>query len=168
MTRRHLFLYIGLCLLLLVGVASCRQHDPDKEGIPAGLTGVDYLADHVSVQRFTVNGVSGAQAGKGGSTVCCVMLPRQWQPGMTVKVTWNVTNWRDCTGKDYEAVVPVDKYDEAGHVWVSFLPKGKVRVTASAWHGPGNPKYPGPHREIPKKFPWKVWPPHEHCPELYN
>jgi hypothetical protein len=141
-----------LILWLCSGVAACRE--PQEDTVGAGLTGIDHLADHLSVQEFSVDGHSGFQAGKGGRMVCCVSLPRQWHPGMSVMVRWNVTNWRDCHGEEFERRVPVDRYDEVGTVWVHFLSDGSVRVV-SANPGPGNPAYAGPHDPIPQKFPWK-------------
>lgn len=166
--RRLLSLPLVFALLLCAGIDACHQNDPDKAAIGATLTGVDYLPDHLGVQDFTVNGVDGAQAGKGGREVCCVLLPVKWQPGMTAKVTWNVTNFRDCTGTDYAADVPIDKYDEPGSLYVSFLPDGKVRITVSALDTPYSPGYQGPHLKIPDKHPWHVWPLHSHCPQLFK
>jgi hypothetical protein len=141
-----------LALWLCVGLAACRE--PTEDTVGAGLTGIDHLADHLSVQEFSVDGHSGFQAGKGGRMVCCVSLPSQWHPGLSVMVRWNVTNWRDCHGEEFERRVPVDRYDEVGTVWVHFLSDGSVRVV-SANPGPGNPAYAGPHDPIPQKFPWE-------------
>src|SRR5690606_23002247 len=113
------------------------------------------LADHLSVQDFSVAGYGGAQAGKGGSTVCCAMLPDRWRPGMAVEVRWNVTNWRDCEGQEFARQVPVDQYEEAGHLWVHFLADGSVRVVSSGLDAPESPTYPGPHDSIPQKHPWR-------------
>ena len=159
-----------LALPLLFALASCGQSQGvSRTGV--GLTGIDHLADHLSVQEFSVNGTSGAQAGKGGRVVCCVSLPDQWQPGMTVKVRWNVTNWRDCKGEEHEAVVPVEKYEEVGDLQVHFFPNNKVRVVSSIyapWSGPmPGSKYPIKD-PIPQKEPWKIYPPHEHCKESFE
>jgi hypothetical protein len=89
------------------------QIDPD-EIVGVSLTGIDHLADHLSVQDFYVDGTPGAQAGTGGSLLCCAKLPRVWRPGLTVEVRWNVTNWRDCTGEDFVKRVPVERYDQLG------------------------------------------------------
>ena len=160
----------GLAALLgLLLMGACGAKDLPSTGV--GLTGIDHLADHLSVQEFSVNGTSGAQAGKGGSMVCCVSLPDQWQPGMTVKVRWNVTNWRDCRGEEHEAVVPVERYEEVGRLYVHFFPDNKVRVIASNYYpegarGPGS-KYPIKD-PIPQKHPWKVYPPREHCADSFK
>lgn len=170
--KEHAFrMSLALLLFVCMGVAACQQHDPDKEGVGVLVTGVDYLPDHLSVQRFSVNGQDMGRAGGGGGGVCCAMLPVKWQPGMTVKITWNVTNWRDCTGKNYEAVVPVEKYDKVGNLFVSFFPNQKVRVVSSNYGVAGarmtGSKYPI-KAVIPDKHPWDKWPPDSHCPQLYK
>ncbi|NBA97758.1 DUF3304 domain-containing protein [Pseudomonas sp. R5(2019)] len=122
-----------------------------------GLTGIDHLPDHLSVQRFSVDGRGGAQAGKGGSLECCGSLPRKWQPDLTVKVRWNVTNWRDCKGEEHEEVVPVEPYDEIGRLYVHFFSDGSVRAVSSALATPRSPDYKGPHDRIPQKYPWQIY-----------
>jgi hypothetical protein len=158
---------VTILLVLVMGSTEC-QSSPVKSaksgGVPVGVTGIDYLADHLSVQRFNVNGLVGGRAGTGGSTSCCATLPEKWQPNMAVKVTWNVTNWRDCSGTDHEATVPVEQYAEAGRLYISFLPGNEVRAVSSALDTPRSPGYLGPKQAIPKKQPWKKYPPREHCP----
>jgi len=154
--------------LLLILLAGCDAGQARQDTIPAPLTGIDHLDDHLSVQDFWVNGTSGHQAGGGGSVVCCVKLPRQWHSSLTVVVGWGVTNWRDCTWESHERRVPVERYDEVGRVRVHFLSDGKVRVISSNV-GPGiyqpNEGYPGPHDPIPRKTPYEnygTWSPR--CP----
>ncbi len=140
-------------------LCACGSSSSSDATIGVGITGIDNLPeDYLSVQDFSVNGYNGAQAGKGGRTVCCAILPRKWRPGLTVKVHWNVTNWRDRTGAEFDAVVPVERYEEVGHLWVHFLPGGKARAVSSARLGPNNPDYPGPHDPIPNKEPWDKYP----------
>lgn len=156
--RGWLLAAVAACFLLAAPGCQARDTEPDpNEGIGVGITGIDHLADHLSVQRFSVNGYDASQAGKGGSTVCCATLPRKWRPGMTVKVRWDVTNWPARTFGYYEREVPVEKYEEVGQLWVHFLADGSVRVVSSI-DGPRSPAYPGPHDPIPQKYPWKKYP----------
>lgn len=141
------------------------QVDPD-ELVGVGLTGIDHLYDHLSVQEFSVDGASGAQAGDGARQVCCVKLPRVWHPGLTVEVRWNVTNWRDCTGQDLVNRVPVERYDQLGQMWVHFLPNGVVRVVSSNYYpeSAGRPDLKYPVKDpIPDKEPWDEYPLIETC-----
>ncbi|MGV5311691.1 DUF3304 domain-containing protein [Pseudomonas aeruginosa] len=154
--------------LLFLLLAGCDAGQARQDTVPAPLTGIDHLADHLSVQNFWVDGTSGFQAGRGARVVCCVSLPRQWHPGLTVVVGWNVTNWRDCGWETRERRVPVERYEKVGAMYVHFLSDGKVRVVSSNV-GPGifqpNEDYPGPHDAIPKKNPWHVYgPPSARCP----
>lgn len=138
--------------------ASIAASPKGDELIPLGLSGIDHLPDHVSVQDFWVNGVAGQQAGMGGSTVCCVSVPRRWRPGMKVRVRWLVLNWRDWRDDIYEADAEIDPYteDHFGQFFVHFLPDGSVRAAVSM-EGPESPDYPGPRMHIPRKYPWKVY-----------
>ncbi len=122
------------------------------------MTGIDHLKeDYLSVSDFSVDGHGGFQAGEGSGSVCCATLPEKWHPGLTAKVKWEVSNWKEENGKDYEANVPVDRYTEEGHLWVHFLANGSVRLVVSNM-GPGGPDYPGPHDPIPRKQPWDDYP----------
>lgn len=161
---------LGLLLLCVAGLASCKPtEDETRTGV--SLTGIDHLADHLSVQEFSVDGISGAQAGKGGSTVCCASIPKVWKPGTTVRIKWNVTNWRDCKGEEFEAVVPVEKYQEPAHMYVHFFPGGTIRVVTSDYYpeGASSPTSKYPVKDpIPQKEPWKMFPPFEHCKESFE
>ncbi|GAA3927251.1 hypothetical protein GCM10022229_21720 [Luteimonas lutimaris] len=146
-------------MLLALMATGCDARLPQDEMVGVGITGIDHLPDHLSIQDFWVNGYNAAQAGKGGSTVCCAMLPARWRPGLTVQVRWGITNWRDKTYSMHEATVPVEHYDEVGRLWVHFLKDGSVRVVSSnlaAWKQHAD--YPGPHDPIPQKEPWKMYP----------
>ncbi|TAK83112.1 MAG: DUF3304 domain-containing protein, partial [Aquabacterium sp.] len=77
-------------VVTLAGILTACRADPDKASVSVGITGIDHLADHVSVQNFWVNGYSADQAGKGGSTVCCATVPRKWRQGLTVRIRWGI------------------------------------------------------------------------------
>jgi hypothetical protein len=115
------------------------------------MTGIDHLADHLSIQDYQVDGHSGFQAGKGGSLVCCAKVPTTWQKDLKVHLTWNMTNWRDRTSQEPEQDVEVEPYDEPGTMHVHFLADGRVCVLLSN-HVPWAKDYPGP-RGIPQKRP---------------
>lgn len=143
---------------LLSTLTACSAISGSKEeGDGVGLTGIDHLADHLSVQNFWVNGYNGAQAGKGGSLVCCVAIPNKWRPGLMAHVEWNVTNWKERTSQTYRTDVPIDRYDEVGTMFVHFLADGRVRITLANMSA-HSPIYPGTHDPIPQKEPWKTYP----------
>ena len=125
----------------------------------ASMSGIDHLADNLSVTDFWVNGTGGFQAGQGGRSAPAPALPDEWHPGLTVHVVWHVRDWEHDTGSTHEADVPVEPYSQdGGHVWVHFLANGTVRVVVSNM-GPRSPTYPGPHDPIPQKNPWDRYPP---------
>ena len=149
--------------VLLMGACEAQPQSSatgDKTGV--GITGLDHLADHLSVQEFSVDGYKAAQAGKGGRTVCCAMLPAAWRPDLSVRVDWVEQNWRDCSYRERHRQVPVDRYEETGQLWVHFLADDTIRVVVSN-PGPGNPAYPGPQDPIPQKYPWHTYPADAHC-----
>ncbi|MDY7562401.1 MULTISPECIES: DUF3304 domain-containing protein [unclassified Pseudomonas] len=115
---------------------------------------------------FMVNGNGGPNIGPyggGGSQNCCVTLPRQWHPGLTVVVEWEkdptphaYADWPEPRFSDawhvrmkkektnntrHRAVVEVAPYEVLGVVDVHFLPCDQVAVSAVA-ATPGHAKYP--------------------------
>ncbi|WP_313702053.1 DUF3304 domain-containing protein [Achromobacter sp.] len=157
---------LAITLLALLGLAGCDVVQPKEDMVPTSLTGIDHLADHVSVQNFWVNGSSGHQAGTGGSIVCCANLPRKWRPDLKVLVSWNVTNWRDCGGERRERWVPVERYEQVGSLFIHFLSDGSVRaISSNISPGYGNDEYLGPQDPIPRKNPWHAYGDYgERCP----
>ena len=144
-----------MALVVICLVGACHSASSD-DNIGVGITGIDHLADHLSIQDFWVDGYNAAQAGKGGSLVCCATIPRVWRPGILIKVRWSILDWTKSRGTFHEAVVPLEQYDEPGTLWIHFLADGSVRAISSGV-GPGNPDYPGPRDPIPQKHPWDVY-----------
>jgi len=125
----------------------------------ASMSGIDHLADNLSVTDFWVNGTGGFQAGQGGRSAPSPSLPDQWHPGLSVHVVWHVRDWQHDTGSSHEADVLVEPYSkDGGTLWVHFLANGSVRAVVSNM-GPRSPTYPGPHDPIPDKNPWDMYPP---------
>ena len=156
----------GVCVLTcaLAGCGNLRG-DGVMEGV--SMTGIDHLADQLSVQDFWVDGRSGFQAGKGGSVVCCARIPLKWTPSASVEVRWEVANWRDGTWRCFRRRIPLEPYDELGRLYVHFLPDGGLKAVVSNYAPRAN-VYPGPRMPIPKKEPWDQYPklpPTDHCPE---
>jgi hypothetical protein len=146
-----------LCFMLLSGLSACQSTRSEVPLTGVGMTGIDHLPDHLSVQDYWVNGRAGFQAGKGGSNVCCAKVPQQWFPGAQIEVRWEVANWKKGTWRCYHRMVTLDRYDETGQLFVHFLPDGSVRALLSNYAPWGN-AYPGPRIPIPKKEPWSVYP----------
>lgn len=144
-------------LVMALWLTGCQASPATEKTVGVTLTGLDHLEAHLSIQEFSVNGVSGHQAGGGGSSVCCVSLPAVWRPGLTVTVKWGVTNWPHRAYSWHERVVPVERYDEVGMLYVHFLRDGAVRVISFNGY-PELEGYPGPAYEtVLDKNPWKVY-----------
>jgi hypothetical protein len=152
MLFRTLFL-----LLAALALAACNGQAKEPT-VGVMLTGLDHLPEHLSIQDFSVNGVSGHQAGKGGRQVCCISLPAHWHPGIRLHVAWAVTNWRDKVYSLHETDVELERYAEVGDLFVHFLPDGSVRALSSLEY-PESPTYAGPpYSSVPRKEPWNKYP----------
>lgn len=54
-----------IVLVLLLPLVGCRAAEPENMvGVP--ISGIDHLAEHLSIQEFWVDGTGGHQAGGGG------------------------------------------------------------------------------------------------------
>ena len=143
MTKRTYRAWLAVLGFALMAVFSSAAN--------ASMSGIDHLADNLSVTDFWVNGTGGFQAGQGGRSAPSPALPEKWHSGLTAHVVWDVRDWEHDKGSTHEADVPVDTYTEdGGHVWVHFLANGTVRVVVSDI-GPRSPNYPGPHDPIPRQ-----------------
>lgn len=156
-------------LVLLISLWANNSHAMGERVVMEGvsMTGVDHLADHLSVQDFWVDGRHGFQAGKGGSVVCCARMPLKWTAATSIEVRWEVANWREGTWRCFRRRVLLDRYAELGALFVHFLPDGSVRAVVSNY-APWSPVYKGPRTPIPQKAPWDHYPmppATEDCPD---
>jgi hypothetical protein len=72
----------------------------------------------------------------GGIGAFGYMLPRQWQPGMKVKVRWKPN------GRDWiEKTTTIKRYEKAGTLYVHFFANDDVRVVSSPYY-PESPQHP--------------------------
>jgi len=160
------------CLVL----QACSQSLPDRLGAPIE----GYSHTSAAINYFMVNGNGGPNIGPyggGGKQNCCVSLPRQWHPGLTVVVEWEkdpnvgasrywseppfTDAWRrrmdehETKYTRHRAVVEVAPYEQLGLVNVHFLPCDQVKVAASpSYHGRPNHPYNYPLKmEVPAVCP---------------
>ncbi|MCY1302478.1 hypothetical protein D9M70_521340 [compost metagenome] len=146
--------------LLFLSLAGCSLGEPEYLG--GNLNGVNHTS--AAINYFTVNGYGGPNIsphGYGGG-MCCAMLPREWRPGLLMKVEWETdpnpyakspplgtdefrafmvkhkVNYRQHT-----AIVPLPPYEQGlCALEVHFLPCHQVKVTTSCW------RYPSPNSPI--------------------
>lgn len=164
---RSIALACALALgLMLTGCGPPAPHKP--QDLVAGITGYNFTKE--GVQEYYVNGSRGSNLppyGGGGSTSCCVRLPEQWTPELTVKVSWTIGHYTQPWEKrkhmtvEQESVccwaertlnktVPVERYGkEGGRLQVFFLPDDEIKVWV---HNAGllNPGHPS-HMGYPKR-----------------
>lgn len=161
MNRPRLIAFQLLGLLLMTGLL--QACGPFGEGAgklkssPVSISGYNYTIE--GIQEFYVNGQWGGNVSigaGGGSNVCCVNLPKKWQPGLSAEVTWRRS---DCGGsgpgnercpigkrpwapaKTLKATVPIDFYDSPDGMYVAFLPNDEVKIFVSRM-GLSNPNHP--------------------------
>ncbi|MBB1627864.1 DUF3304 domain-containing protein [Achromobacter sp. UMC71] len=119
---------------LIAGPAS-TQPMPTPETLAVRLGIVNYLDEGLSPVFINQAWAGTARAQAYTSSTCCVSLPREWVPGMTMRVEWNSDSMFE-RGQDALAVrdAPVLPYDisYSGYAWAIFLPGGEVRVQPSA------------------------------------
>jgi len=133
-----------------LGYSAYRSSSLRDEFVPTDIVGVQHLGHDFNVTEFYVNKYGGTGIGReggGGGSVCCVMIPVRWRPGLIVEVRWVVAdrshenrkeieagNFESVTTKGpYIAKVPVEKYDTPGDLYVHFFPRGRVRVVSTAY-----------------------------------
>ena len=103
------------------------------------------------IVAIAINGEGGILTapmhGQGGG-VCCVVVPQQWRPGLTVKVQWEEDGKliRDekgdimyfdgapkyIPGPSKTQVVPLPKYEKSGDFYVFFFPGDVVKVALTS------------------------------------
>ncbi|MDT4860302.1 hypothetical protein FQZ97_948560 [compost metagenome] len=146
--------------LLFLSLAGCSLGEPEYLG--GNLNGVNHTS--AAINYFTVNGYGGPNIsphGYGGG-MCCAMLPREWRPGLLMKVEWETDpdpyakspplgtdEFRAFMVKhkanygQHTAIVPLPPYEQGlCALEVHFLPCHQVKVTTSCW------RYPSPNSPI--------------------
>lgn len=115
-------------------LAACGQREDTTTLMTRGYN----HTDHGIV--YSVAGATGGyippHATKGGG--CCVAIPRQWSPGITVTVKWQLG-----VDDDWQTrVVPVPQFDRRiGHFTTHFLRSGEIKVFATLYER-DHPNYP--------------------------
>ncbi len=143
---------LGLGLLVAWWLASSvREGIKPDDFMPVDFGGTHHIGPDFNISQFYLNGANGFNVGwegGGGTSVCCVLLPKTWRPDLSVDLRWEVRdrtkedlaeiavgNTRSMTFKHFRAQVPVEKYESPGHVEVHFFAGGKARVVAG-WPTP--------------------------------
>jgi hypothetical protein len=138
-----------VCLLATPAVFSWA-----KSTVSVSVHGVNYSNETFSFTLEDPNDNKGPSAGElvdrfaAGGTVCCYDLPKEWQPGIKIKV--NSVHWlKETADKKLPEVkqvfvVEVPPYVDGkpGELWVLRQPDGTVNVVSSDYQ-PNHEKWPG-------------------------
>ena len=113
--------------------------------MPASIS--PYNFSDIGVGDLYVNGTWGgnsyAHTGGGGS-VCCVLIPEKWRPGLVVNVKWIRG---DLSDKWYSVEANIPEYTESGALQVLFLENDKVKVYVNDYW-PCTPMHPMPKEKL--------------------
>lgn len=151
--KRHVFysaIVVSILVVLLARYFKYSSSSREDELSATGIVGVQHLGNDYNISEFYVNKYGGTNVGReggGGKSTCCIMIPSQWRPGLTVEVRWEVADWSKENRKEIEAgnfdsvttkstyiaKVPVEKYEQAGDLYVHFFPNGRVRVVTTMY-----------------------------------
>ena len=132
--------------LLPTTVGASSVAADDDEGIPAGVSGLNYSKYYIA--GFSITDAQGRTGGGpnispskgndkpagGGAEKCCVVVPAKWNEGMTVTVHWERDtrpyDEKDRSGDQWlKAVATVPPYTRLTHgFWVRFLPDDRIVV----------------------------------------
>ncbi|WP_211453411.1 DUF3304 domain-containing protein [Collimonas antrihumi] len=97
--------------------------------------GVGYIYSFYVQEPFSSRMASGLDCG--GIVAAGYILPKQWQPGMKVKVRWKPN------GRDWiEKTTTIRRYEKAGTLAVHFFGNDEVRIVASPIYAPESSKHP--------------------------
>lgn len=146
-------------VVVVIWLVSCARESIRRDSFEGVLlTGVHHMGPNFKVTQFYMNGHDGSNIGRGsdsGGDICCVLLPKKWRANLAVEVRWEVEDWSHDDKAEtkagvyqsikldgtYKAIVPVERYETASHVFVHFYPGGRARVVSSEV-GWGNPNHP--------------------------
>ncbi|EKT64675.1 DUF3304 domain-containing protein [Providencia alcalifaciens] len=130
---------------------------PEKVNyVGANLLGYNHQYKNIAVNKFSVNGYYG----RVGGFTCCIMLPEKWQPGMQVRVEWEIDpnpkaklpplgtdefktfmKKHKANYRQYSAIVEVPEYGDSCGLQVHFFACNQVKVTATCM-GIEHPDHP--------------------------
>jgi hypothetical protein len=147
--KRNIWAWCLFCLLPQPALAFWA-----KPTVPVSVHGVNYSNEEFSYTVEDPNDAKNKAGGElinrfaAGGAMCCYELPRQWRPGLQVKV--NSTHWlpKQADGKLPEVkqtlVVDVPPYADGkpGELWVLRQADGSVKVVSSDYQ-PDHEKWPG-------------------------
>ena len=137
---------VQTCALpILCGLSGCGQGaaaQVSAEAKPAETVGV--MIDSVNYShdrsyKYTLYDLTGAvpkevggaivpQLGSGGEKNCCLALPKQWRPGLKVRLEWQEANQKEKEPEIYKREMEIPRYEQPADLYVAFHPQHEVEI----------------------------------------
>ena len=162
-------LWLAASLLLAACDHSSQPSTPKAAEANAGVysssinfsatTGFNYTIYDASLPEQPAVGGAIVRPLGGGDANCCIQLPKQWRPGLTLLLRWHPTD-RTRSGEDKLEKLEIPRYDKVGPLYVAFYgtyekPEVEVFVTPE---GLGSPHWPGRINDDPMSNCYKTQP----------
>lgn len=131
-----------LAFALMLALSSTLLASCHAANEKLGLDVVGYNHTDHDIGDFSVDGQGGAflRRHKPSGFACCVSIPRQYSPGMTVTVTW-IDEYGENPQSRVVAVPPYTSKD-TGLFSVHFLRSGQIKVFVTSVGIISSPDYP--------------------------
>lgn len=138
---KNAFIYI----LITAIMSSCAYYIYDKYFARKTMLATiePYNFTDIGVGDFYINGTWGGSSDShtgGGHSVCCVLIPEKWHPGLVVNVKWIRA---DLSPKQYSYQAEVQPYTEPGALQILFMENDIVKVYVNDYW-PCTPMHPMP------------------------
>ncbi len=140
---RYALVGVLLAVQAWAGQPAWAQSMPIPETLGVRLGIINYLGEGLDPVYINQGWAGNARPRSHSSGTCCVAIPTQWQPGMTMRIEWRT----DSMFKRGETqlmvrdapVLPYEPFHD-GYAWAVFLPGGEIFVQPSDY-GPGGPGF---------------------------
>ena len=125
---------LACALVLAFGLAAQSAADagPSIQAVRLGI--INYLGEALDPVYIAQGWAGNVGPRAYSSGTCCLSVPREWKPGMTLRVEWNSDSMylrgeKRLVGVD-APVLPYEPFHD-GYIWAVFLPGGEVYVQPS-------------------------------------
>lgn len=124
-----------LLLLALAMTPAKAQGEPIPDTLGVRLGIINYLDEGVAPVYIDQGWAAGVRGHAYTSGTCCVSIPTQWKPGMTMRVEWRTDAMfkrgeKQMMSRD-APILPFEPFHD-GYIWAVFLPGGEVYLQPSA------------------------------------
>ena len=154
-----------LSVLLGLTLAACEpkaggsasEGKADKSVASVMVDSVNYRIDReIKYTLYAISGGKKTPVGgsivdtleSGGAKGCCLALPKEWRPGLMVRVEWGEADFDRIYPERYAKDLEIPRYDEPSDLYVVFYPEHEVEVVVS-FGEPGHSSWQGRIKETP-------------------